>query len=193
MGSSGWKRGRNGGLLLFPGNLPPCTQVKNQGCALVDVSLRDSSASRPLSTPFQSFAVKSTREKLELVAAKCSPSPLLGTSHSRIPAGYRSNGHFVSAYRGNCSSSAEFSPPPQAISTEKPRAAPSPPLPSLSLAADDSSPHRASPAEPGSHLGCTAEQSIPKDPGAIPCIPGITKQCFPSPRLWHPACPGEDR
>lgn len=64
---------------------------------MVDVSLKDSSVSCPLSTLFQSFGVKLTLKKLKLVAAKCSQSPLLGTSHSRIPAGYHSNGHFVSA------------------------------------------------------------------------------------------------
>lgn len=156
----------------------------------VDVSLKDSSMSCPLSSPFQSFDGKLTLKNLKLVPAKCSQSPLLGTSHSRIPAGYHSNGHFVSAYRGNCSSSAEFSPPPQAISTENARAAPSPPRLSLSLAADHCSPHRASPAERSAHLGCTAEQSIPKDADAIPCIPGNTNPCFPFPGSGIPRVPG---
>lgn len=107
----------------------------------------------PFSEPWCGAGTK----KAEAGGIQVQPVPPPGNSHSRIPAGYHSNGHFVSAYRGNCSSSAEFSPPPQAISTENARAAPSPPFLSLSLAADDCSPHGASQLSPW--LRCRAKRS----------------------------------
>lgn len=130
--------------------------------------------------------MKLTLKKLKLVAAKCSQSPLLGTSHSRIPAGYHSNGHFVSAYRGNCSSSAEFSPPPQAISTKNARAAPSPPFLSLGLAADHSSPHRASPALTLAALQSKAFQKIRV---RFPASLETPISAFPSPGSGIPSVP----